>query len=189
MFYVNLGLNETTGEGFLPLLNNMKKVTLIRHAKSDWGSEFLRDIDRPLNERGYRDAYYTSEWYVKNQEAPGCMISSPATRALNTALIFARAMSYSIANFHLNENIYEASAATLLNVIRAADKAHAHIMLFGHNPGFTNLCNELSEHYFDNVPTCGIVSFAFNADNWSEISPKGGVLNYYHFPKEYRMKD
>jgi phosphohistidine phosphatase len=186
MFYVNLGLNEAAFTGS----NIMKKVTFIRHAKSDWGSEFLKDIDRPLNERGYRDAYYTSDWYLRNQDAPGLMMSSPATRALNTGLIFARAMSFNMAHFLLNEGIYEAPAQRLIKIIRHLNDEHHNLMLFGHNPGFTNVCNELAEEMdFENVPTCGIVCFEFPVKKWEDITPKTGKLLYHYFPKDFKVKD
>ena len=56
----------------------MKELTLIRHAKSDWGNESLKDIDRHLNERGYDDAYTLSDWYFNNHESPEIILSSPA---------------------------------------------------------------------------------------------------------------
>ena len=96
----------------------MKELVLVRHAKSDWGNESLKDIDRHLNERGYEDAYLLSNWYEKNKTMPDLILSSTATRALNTALIFARALNFNMGNFVLEKDIYESKAATLLSVIK-----------------------------------------------------------------------
>jgi phosphohistidine phosphatase len=95
----------------------MKELTLIRHAKSDWGNESLKDIDRHLNERGYSDAYQLSDWYFNNHEVPQMIYTSTATRALNTALIFARSLDFDMKNFVLDATIYESSVVNLLSII------------------------------------------------------------------------
>lgn len=167
----------------------MKEVTIVRHAKSDWGNEFLKDIDRHLNERGYRDAYFLSEWLLKNKNKPEFIVSSPATRALSTGLIFARTLGIGTDKIHLDEKVYEADPGALLSVIKKQDNSFNSLMLFGHNPGLTNLCNMLSDDlFFDDIPTCGVLSYSFNVNKWSEIS-KGGKLNYYQFPKDFKNKD
>lgn len=168
----------------------MKQVIFVRHAKSDWANENLKDIDRYLAERGYSDAYSMSEWFNKHQKQPDTIVSSTATRALNTALIFARAMDFNMGCFHLEKEIYEGSVEMLMSIIREQNNTRDRIMLFGHNPGFTNICNNLSEDlYFDNVPTCGIVSFNFDIGNWSELKEKTGRLEFYQYPKDFRNND
>lgn len=165
----------------------MKELIFVRHAKSDWGTEFLKDEDRHLSERGYTDAYFLSDWYQKNQKPPQLMLSSPATRAMSTALIFARVMGFDMQNLKIDSRIYEINVAKLLALIQQQDDTFSSIMLFGHNPGFTNICNELSDDlFFDNVPTCGIVSFYFDVSSWSEISSKKGKINFYQFPKNFK---
>jgi len=63
-------------------------------------------------------------------------------------------------------------------------------MLFGHNPSLTNICNYLSDDlFFDDIPTCGIVSYKFDIKKWSDLDEKKGKLNYYQFPKEFKNKD
>lgn len=168
----------------------MKRITFVRHAKSDWGTEFLKDIDRPLNERGYNDAYLQSNWYFENHKVPDRIISSTATRALNTALIFARAMKLKMENFTINETIYESTSDIILKLIHKQDNTITHLMMFGHNPGFTNISNELSDElFFDNLPTCGMISFDFDATKWTDIKKQGGKLNFYQFPKDFKNKD
>ena len=169
---------------------SMKQLILIRHAKSDWGNEFLKDIDRPLNDRGYADAYFLGEWFLKNKALPEQIVASTATRALNTALIFARIFDFDMKRFCLEKEIYESSVERLLSIIHEQDDARERIMLFGHNPAFTNICNELSDDlFFDNVPTCGIVALNFNISSWSELSKKTGKVDFYQFPKEFKNKD
>lgn len=168
----------------------MKQLIFVRHAKSDWGNELLKDIDRPLNERGYGDAYSQSQWFLNNKVVPELIISSTATRALNTALIFARTLNFNMANFLIEENIYESSVATLVSIIKRQNNQAKSMMLFGHNPAFTNICNELSDNlFFDNVPTCGIVSFNFDIANWTDLTNKKGQLNFQQFPKDFKNQD
>lgn len=165
----------------------MKELVLIRHAKSDWGNEYLKDIDRHLNERGYSDAYLLSKWFAKNQAAPNLILASTATRALNTALIFARAMEFNMTDFKLEKDIYESTVPTLLSIIKKQNDTKNKIMLFGHNPGITNLCNDLCKDvFFENVPTCGIVSISFKSESWKNISKENSKLNFQQFPKEYK---
>lgn len=165
----------------------MKELIIVRHAKSDWGNEFLKDIDRPLNERGYNDAYFSSQWYSSNKEHPDLIVSSPATRALSTALIFSRDMNMEPDKIRLADNIYESPAPVLLKVIQGLERSAGRVMLFGHNPGFTDLSNQLStDMYFENVPTCGIVSFSFDVKKWQDAEPGGAKLNYYQFPKDFK---
>lgn len=169
----------------------MRELTFIRHAKSDWNYELIKDVDRHLNERGYRDAYYTADWFVKNNKnIPDLILASTATRALSTALIFARTLNYNMANFELNKIIYESSSAILINLIKEQADSHNHIMIFGHNQSLTNVCNDLSEEMdFENVPTCGIVSLQFDLQHWADIKKQSGKLNYFQFPKDYRNKN
>lgn len=165
-------------------------MIFVRHAKSDWGNEFLKDIDRPLNDRGYTDAYYMSSWFLKNKPLPDQIIASTATRALNTALIFARAMDFDMGCFALEKEIYESSVERLVSIIREQDNNKNRIMLFGHNPAFTTICNDLSKDlFFDNVPTCGMVSLTFELDSWRSLDRKTGRLDYYQFPKEFKNQD
>ena len=140
-----------------------------------------------MNDRGYEDAYLLSNWYFKNHASPDRILASTATRALNTALIFARALEFNMANFMLEENIYESTVPKLLSIIKKQDDSKKTIMLFGHNPGITNLCNELCKDvYFDNIPTCGIVSLNFETNSWKKIAGDNSKINFQQFPKEYK---
>lgn len=168
----------------------MKQLTIVRHAKSDWGDEFLKDVDRPLNHKGYLDAYYSSNWFYSKHSLPDVIISSAATRALNTALIFARAFDFNMSNFILNPSLFESTLTNLMTVISNINETYSSAMIFGHNPTFTNICNELTEDlFFDNLPTCGIVSLKLEIKNWKEVAPKKGKINFYQFPKEFKNND
>jgi phosphohistidine phosphatase len=168
----------------------MRELFLIRHAKSDWASEFLKDIDRPLNERGFRDAYFMSRWFIKNKQKPDLIISSTANRALSTALIFARTMEYDMKRFHLNQDIYECTVQTLLSVVQSQSDEARSLMIFCHNPCITDAFNKLNEDIFiDNVPTCGIVNLNFNVGSWKEVDYRKASVGFFQFPKDFRNNE
>jgi phosphohistidine phosphatase len=164
----------------------MKLLYLVRHAKSDWGDESLRDIDRPLADRGYKAAYDMSEWFIKKHKAPDLFISSDATRALSTAMIFARQMNYATNEITIVPQVYESTAKTLRDVIHQIDDRKQSAAIFCHNPGVTNLANELSDLFFDNLPTCALIAFEFDMKSWKEVAPKKGKVLFYQFPKEFK---
>lgn len=165
----------------------MKQLMILRHAKSDWGNEGLRDIDRHLNERGYLNAYLMSQWFADNHPAPELIISSTATRALNTALIFSRTLKLEIERFVLTPAIYEARRDSLKEIIATQDDQVNNILMVGHNPGLTDLCNALSEElFFDNLPTCGLVNFSCNTESWRSVADGRWPINFYKFPKDYK---
>lgn len=168
----------------------MKQLILVRHAKSEWGNESLKDIDRPLNERGYGDAYFLSEWFMKNKKLPDQIIASTATRALNTALIFCRTFDFDMKCFCIEKDIYESSLETLIAIIKEQNNSKNRIMLFGHNPTITNICNQLTQDlFFDNIPTCGIVALNFDIANWTDLLQKKATMEFYQFPKDFKNND
>lgn len=164
----------------------MKELYLLRHAKSDWGNESLKDIDRHLNERGYNDAYAMSEWFSSTASKPDIVLCSTATRTLSTAMIFMRALNYSSKQFVAEPRIYEAHRDTLKDILAEQDNKHNSIFMVGHNPGITDLCNALQEDiYFDNLPTCALVKISANCSSWKEFAAGRWTLSYHRFPKDY----
>lgn len=165
----------------------MKRLYLVRHAKSDWGDEGLKDIDRPLNQRGYSAAYRMSEWFAKKSEVPNLFISSDATRALSTAMIFARNLNYPANEVVVLQQIYESAAKTLKDVIVQIEDKNQSAIIFAHNPGMTNLTNELTDDlFFDELPTCAVVALEFDIKSWKEAASKKAKIAFHQFPKEFK---
>ncbi len=164
----------------------MKTLYIVRHAKSDWGDESLKDVDRHLNSRGYADAYLMSTLFGKQYPVPELLLSSPAIRALSTALIFARTMKYNEKRIQLKREIYEAHESTLHDLIAGFDESFSTVMLFGHNPGLTDLFNSLSDQFIDNIPTCGIMGLSFDTNTWNKINSVQGETLFTLFPKEIK---
>jgi phosphohistidine phosphatase len=167
----------------------MKELVLVRHAKSDWTKEAIHDIDRPLGERGYMDAYMLSKWFKEEMGLPDALLSSPATRALNTAFIFARVFGIPEKDVLIDDTLYESFVKSYLKAISQTNNKVNRLMVFGHNPMLTELTNEINKDIlFDNVPTCGIVKIGFKFDDWKDILSKPeGKLLLTKFPKSFKQ--
>lgn len=160
-----------------------KKLLIVRHAKSDWESGIKRDFDRPLNNRGEKNAPEMAQRLVNKNVIPEKIISSPAIRAITTAGIFAKAFGYSKSEISQEPKIYEASATRLLGIINELPNRYDFIALFGHNPGLTELVINLSNADVYNIPTCGMVLLDFPYEDWSLITNGSGEKVFFDFPK------
>jgi phosphohistidine phosphatase len=161
----------------------MKTLYIVRHAKSDKDNADLEDIDRPLNARGYADAHMMGQRLKEANEIPELLISSPAVRALSTALIFARKLDHDPKKIILENSLYETGIKEYMKVINETDNSFSSIMIFGHNSTITSLVNSLTEPFTENVPTSGVIAIAFAVNNWNEIVSDSGKLALYDFPK------
>ena len=168
----------------------MKTLFLVRHAKSDWGDEDLSDIDRPLNKRGYRDAHFMSNLMKERYLIPDLIITSPAIRAISTALIFGRNLKLNYSNLIINPNLYGTSMQHYKDCIAKTDDQHKNVMLFGHNSIISELANSLAKPFTENIATCGIVGIrpAENCNEWKCFIDTAGELLFYDFPKNHTEK-
>ncbi len=160
----------------------MKTLFLNRHAKSSWDHAGLRDFDRPLNDRGMRDAPLMAERLADRREQVDAILSSTANRALSTAMFFKEKLSPAL-GMDTTDDIYAAGVRTLLKVLCQVDDQIDNLIMFGHNPGFTDFANYLSDSDIYNIPTCGIVKIKFEVNSWAEVSGGTGDLVYFDYPK------
>ena len=149
----------------------MKTLFLVRHAKSSRDDASLPDRERPLNARGLHDAPALGKRLAKHRVQPDLMVSSPATRAWTTAQLVAAEIGYEVTAIVVDERLYAARVSDLLAVIRALDGKADCVMLFGHNPEFSELAGRLSGEAVD-MPTCAVAQFAFDSPSWTNV----GVL-------------
>jgi phosphohistidine phosphatase len=161
----------------------MKTLYLVRHAKSSWDKPGLADADRPLNERGKRDAPEMGRRLAARGVDPDALLSSPAKRARSTARRIAEAMDRPKDSVRCDERLYVFSDAPLLEFVRALDEALQRPMLFGHNPAMTDLANRLGDTTIDNIPTCGVVCLALNVDSWNNVASGCGHCEFFDTPK------
>ena len=165
----------------------MKILILVRHAKSSWKDTSLPDHLRPLNKRGKRDGPAMGERLARRGVDADLVISSPTVRAMMTAKAFAREIGYPSAEIVADERLYEADASDLLEVIQELDDALECVLLFGHNPGLTDLANDLANDLavdVANIPTCGIVELQFDTNTWTHIGELDPIQVDFDYPKK-----
>jgi len=162
----------------------MKTLYLARHAKSFWGDQSIPDFDRPLNKRGKRDAPFMGEVLNDKKIRLDLIISSPSKRTKKTAMEIAAKIGYPEKKIVYNEDLYEASSNTIIKFIKKLDERNQSVMIFAHNPGLTMLNNHISNHYIDNIPTCGIVALQTDKD-WSEIDKNSCKFLFFEYPRLY----
>ena len=160
----------------------MKTLYLVRHAKSSWNIGGIDDIDRPLNERGYTDAHAMAKRLSKKLQ-PGSIISSPAIRAVSTALIFSRVFETEASAIQIHPLLYDTGPKQYLQVIGALSDEHSSAFLFGHNPVITETANMLGGTQLIDVATTGIVGIEFEVMTWKKVKEAHGRMIFYDFPK------
>ena len=161
----------------------MKTLILVRHAKSSWKDLTLRDRDRPLNGRGKRDAPKMGNRLKKKEVRPQLLVSSPAERALATAKAIAERIGYPEERIVVKNKLYGAGVSEWLEVVKGLADDQQRVMLFGHNPGLTEVVNQLGTRSLANVPTCGVVAFDFDVDRWSEVPKSRPSRMDFYSPK------
>ena len=160
----------------------MKEIILVRHGKSSW--EYgVSDRDRPLQERGIRDAILVAGAYG-GQPVPDAVFSSPANRALHTCTIFMRELRVPLELVRLSEALYDFSGGSVEAFVKGLDDTLGRVMLFGHNHAFTALANAWGDRYIDNVPTSGLVHLRFDTGRWADLSR--GHTQGVVFPKNLK---
>ncbi len=165
-------------------MSKSKILHIVRHAKSSWDYKNVSDVDRPLKERGIHDAHEMAGRIKIKHPLPELIITSPANRAFHTALIFARAIELPFNKFRIDPNIYGSDVDGLLQMIKSLDDKFRCIMIFGHNPEFSNLVNFLAGDTVDEVPTCGVISIIYDTERWQEISREKVKKVYFDYPKK-----
>ena len=160
-----------------------KELLLVRHAKSSWDDPYLDDHDRPLNERGLRNAPDMGKRLQGRDILPDFWISSTALRAMTTAEILAEQVGLPKDQIQRSKDLYHASATELQEFIAGLDDQIDSVVYFGHNPGITSLVANLYGLPIDNVPTCGVVYLQFNENTWLATSSAPPARAYFDFPK------
>jgi len=143
----------------------MTTLVLVRHAKSDWGEPGLDDHDRPLNDRGLRDAPVLAARLAATGLRLDALLSSTARRARTTASFFGAAFGLEP---ELDSDLYGAPAATLLR--SAVERGVPAVMVVAHDPGMTALAERLSDGRIGHMPTCAVATFTWSTDDWDVAS-------------------
>ncbi|MDX1333918.1 MAG: histidine phosphatase family protein [Robiginitalea sp.] len=161
----------------------MKELILVRHGKSSWDYD-VRDADRPLKERGIRDAHRVAAHVASRLQDVDAVFSSPANRALHTCLILMREVGIPLDKLRVEKDLYDFSGGSVRGFVHGLGDQMGKIMLFGHNHALTHLVNDWGSKYVDNVPTSGLAYLTFDVEAWREVS--FGKTEMMVFPKQLK---
>ena len=165
---------------------NQKTLFIVRHGKSNWDYENAADMDRPLNSRGINDAHTMAGRLYKRKIIPDLMLTSPAIRAFHTAIIFAMEINYPPDNIKIDRSVYHTYPEEIIKSIKKTDDSINSLMIFGHNPGFTELANFFTNEPISNVPTSGVVELVFNTNTWESIGKQNLQSEIFDYPKKHK---
>jgi phosphohistidine phosphatase len=160
----------------------MKTLFVLRHAKSSWDDPDLADFDRPLNGRGESAAPFMGEVMKRNGFSPDVILSSPAVRARDTAVLVKGGGDLDAEIVH-EENIYEASPQALRQIASTIDDRHRSAMIVGHNPGMEGFIRFLTGK-LEPMPTAALAVIDLDIASWRDIDSKSGVLRKLIRPKD-----
>ncbi len=155
----------------------------MRHGKSTWDYA-VSDRDRPLKERGIQDAHMVAEALHKLNLKIDAAFSSPANRALHTAMIVLNDLNFPLHKVEISNDLYDFSGESVLQFIKELNNDLNSVFIFGHNHAFTEIANSLGSQFIENVPTAGFVQLSFDAKNWEAITK--GKTEKTLFPKYLR---
>jgi phosphohistidine phosphatase len=160
----------------------VKTLFLVRHAKSSRDDPTLLDKERPLNDRGLRDAPKMGERLARQDAKPDLIVSSPAVRALTTAELIAGKLGYGGNAIVVDERLYAATPNALLSFVRELGDEPKRVMLVGHNPEMAELANRLSSTIAD-MPTCAVAQFTFDVKSWADVGKAEPAKVAFYTPK------
>ena len=160
-----------------------KQLLLIRHAKSDWGDFTITDFDRPLNDRGKKNAPEMARRLIGKKIIIDAFIASPAKRAKKTAGYFAEEFKRDKDEVIFHPELYGASSRVFYNVIENAKNKFNCIAIFSHNPGITDFANLLTSTRIDNIPTCGIFAIKAQCESWADFKNAPKEFLFFDYPK------
>ncbi|MBV9989628.1 MAG: histidine phosphatase family protein [Chitinophagaceae bacterium] len=161
----------------------MKRVLMIRHAKSSWALTGQEDFERPLNDRGHRDAPMMAERLRKSDLQIDAFISSPANRALTTAVYFAKEYGVHKKDIDQRKELYHAMPAVFFELIDKLDDSIKTAAIFSHNPGITAFVNMLSQAQIDNMPTCAVFAVKADIKHWKDFRDAVKDFWFFDYPK------
>ena len=161
----------------------LKTLLLIRHAKSSWDDAGLSDFERPLNDRGKKDAPAMAERLYERGIKIDAFITSPARRARKTAEQFAKKYKKEKDDLVLRTELYMASDEAFNSVVEKLNDDLDCVAIFSHNPGITDFANGLTDARTDNIPTCGIFAVSIEAKKWNKFKEAKKKFLFFDYPK------
>lgn len=168
----------------------MKRIHLLRHAKSSWGDSSIEDVDRPLNDRGIK----TAEFMASEITKAGCsfqhVFCSSALRAQSTIRLMSEQLPEENIQWHTEEDLYTFDSNRLHAWCRLINNSISDVMIVGHNPALTNFCIQLTHQDIGYMPTCAYAQLtATEAFKWSDVSEEKFKLTAFLKPKKIMKRN
>ena len=162
----------------------MKKLIIVRHSKSSWKETSITDFNRPLNSRGKSYGLLMAGYLKSKINKIDYLHSSRSVRTFETSKYFINQIQFGKVEY--DDSLYHSSAPSILNMIRNYSDNFSSVMIIAHNPGLTNLINDITNIYIDNLPTTGLAEIDFNCLRWNDVSSKKSNLVEIKFPKQLK---
>jgi len=161
----------------------MKKLLLVRHAKSSWDDPSISDFDRPLNDRGKKDAPEMAKRLYEKKIKIDALVSSPAKRARQTCKHFAKELDFKKKNVVLEPRLYEATEGNFYEVVKSFKDKWDSVAIFSHNPGISSFANSLTKTKVDDMPTCSIFAVEIDVKKWKDFREAKKEFLFLDYPK------
>jgi phosphohistidine phosphatase len=163
----------------------MKKLIFVRHGRAEEASSAFPDFERSLTSKGKYVSEQMARLVKEKERDNAVMITSPAFRAYETALIFARIFEYDPEKIRLKGKLYShATLKTFSEIVEETSNEIDSVFFFGHNPSITEISDRLSRTGCDFLPKSGIVSISFRTDRWEGIMREKGFIDYFLKPEK-----
>ena len=162
----------------------MKTLFVIRHAKAETAFT-LNDFERPLNERGKKDAPEMAMRLLRDKVKIDAFVASPATRAKQTAESFATAYDTKKKDVVYISALYHAPSEIFFETVAQLDDDLKRVAIFAHNPGITHFVNDLgTTANIDNMPTCAIFAITADITDWAGFNKAKKDFLFFDYPKK-----
>jgi phosphohistidine phosphatase len=168
----------------------MKTIFLVRHAKAVKRDKGIPDFERQLVEKGRKRSIDMANRLIHEGIKPSLFISSPASRAIETAHVFAEVLDYDIQKILIKDVLYDGyTPGAFLDMVQKIDEQYDSIMIFGHNPTLTDFASLLAEDFNQNMPKTAVAGIKYDIDTWRNVIPGEGRLIFYDYPKNIFRRD
>lgn len=165
----------------------MKTIILVRHAKTEPMDIGITDYERQLKPRGYKDSEIIVNQLKEMGIRPDLILSSPASRAKQTAQIFAKGLQYDEDKIEYQKFIYDGyTSAEFIDFLGKYDRSNDTIIVMGHNPEIAMMAINLTDGNYFHFPTAAATGISYNIDSWKEMMVREGKTEWFIYPKMFK---
>jgi len=160
----------------------MKTVYIVRHGKAAPANASVADADRLLTDTGVARTCKIAEYMAESRPVIDHIISSPAERAYDTALIIADKLGFPTKNVAAEEKLFTGDDSDMIDLLEDLDDSINSVMIVGHNPQVTRVANRFVSPQLESLPTTGVVSVHLDTEKWSDVKLAKVIQNFTVWP-------